>query len=78
MYQWINKEKSRYYTIAIQKQQRNELVLSHFWGACNSNRGGTKNISVPTEDEAIYLIDRMLKRRKSRGYELITPIGFII
>lgn len=73
IYKWLNKEKSRYYTIAVQAQHSNEIVLSHSWGGCNSKRGGNKNLFVQTEEEAQKLIAKMLKRRKTRGYELITP-----
>jgi len=71
IYQWLNKEKSRYYTITIQKQSQNEIVLSHSWGGLNSNRGGRKNMLVQTEEELQKCISSMMKRRKSRGYEFI-------
>lgn len=74
IYKWLNKEKSRYYTIAVQMQHPNEIVLSHSWGGCNSNRGGKKNLFVHTEEEAQNFIAKMMKRRKSRGYELIAPL----
>lgn len=70
-YQWINKEKSRYYKITVEKYGINHIVLNYHWGGCNSNRGGKKNIFVQTEKEAQTLINLMIKRRKTRGYELI-------
>lgn len=73
IYQWLNREKSRYYTIAV-KEETNGIVLNHMWGSCVSNRGGTKNLSVQTEEEAQNIMDKMIKRRKSRGYELIAPM----
>ena len=72
-YKWLNKEKSRYYTIAIQKTPADEIVLNYTWGGCNSNRGGKKNILVRTEEEVGRYIN-LMKRRRSRGYELITPL----
>lgn len=74
VYKWLNKEKARYYTICIQKQIPGEIVLNYSWGGCNSNRGGKKNILVHTEEEVQKYISLMMKRRKSRGYELIAPI----
>jgi hypothetical protein len=41
------------------------------WGGCYSNRGGKKNIFVRTEEEMNSFIIKMMKRRKSRGYELL-------
>ncbi len=74
-YNWLNHAKSRFYTITVEKDGTNNIVLNYRWGGCNSNRGGKKNISVQTQDEAQDYINKMIKRRKSRGYELITPIS---
>lgn len=74
IYKWLNNEKSRYYTIEVVSQGKNNIALSHVWGGCNSNRGGRKNIYVQTEEEVQKFIQQMMKRRKSRGYELITPL----
>lgn len=74
-YQWLNKEKSRYYTITIELDGTNTIILNHSWGGCNSNRGGKKNLFVQTREEAQKIIMKMIKRRKSRGYELITPLA---
>ena len=72
-YQWLNKEKSRYYHITVQKSEASYLILNHKWGGCHSNRGGKKEIPVENFDEAQTYINKMIKRRKSRGYELISP-----
>ena len=74
IYKWLNHEKSRYYTIAVENDGTNNIVLNHAWGGCNSNRGGRKNIFVQTEEEVQKFIGKMMKRRKSRGYELIAPM----
>jgi predicted DNA-binding WGR domain protein len=71
VYEWLNREKARYYKITVEKDGTNDIVLNHRWGGCNSNRGGRKNILVQTEEEVKKFIDKMIKRRKSRGYELI-------
>ena len=72
IYEWLNHEKSRFYKIMIQKTETNGIILNHAWGGCYSNRGGKKNLFVQTEDEARKIIDKMMRRRKSRGYEFIT------
>ncbi len=74
IYKWINHEKSRYYTITVEKDGVSNIVLNYCWGGCNSNRGGKKNIFVETEDEVQKFINQMMKRRKSRGYELVMPL----
>lgn len=71
VYEWLNREKARYYKITVEKDGTNDIVLNHRWGGCNSNRGGRKNILVQTEEEVKAFISKMIKRRKSRGYELI-------
>lgn len=73
-YEWLNKEKSRYFTIMINRYKPNEIVLNYSWGGCNSNRGGKKNVLVRTQEEAQLYINQMIKRRKSRGYELVAPM----
>lgn len=72
-YEWLNRDKSRFYKITIETNGACNIVLNYCWGGCNSNRGGKKNILVQAEEEAHRLIMKMMKRRKSRGYELIAP-----
>lgn len=71
IYEWLNKEKARFYTITIQKQDEFNILLDYKWGSCITNRKGKKNLLVKTEEEVQKYINHMLKRRKSRGYELI-------
>lgn len=73
IYEWLNHEKARYYKIAIQLAE-DGIVLSHDWGSCNTRRGGHKNLLVQSEDEVQRFISKMMKRRKSRGYELVAPL----
>ena len=73
IYQWVNREKSRYYTLTMQKDGTNDIVLNYDWGSCNTNRGGKKNVSVSSEEEAAFYINKMMKRRKRRGYDLVAP-----
>ncbi len=71
-YEWLHHEKARYYKIAIQLAE-NGIILNHDWGSCKSNRGGNKNLLVQTEEDVHLFINKMMKRRKSRGYELVAP-----
>jgi predicted DNA-binding WGR domain protein len=72
-YQWINRAKDRFYQITVKQNGFTNIVLDYHWGSCNSNRGGQKSISLCSEEEAKKTIEGMMKRRKSRGYELIAP-----
>ncbi|CAB4128110.1 WGR domain containing protein [uncultured Caudovirales phage] len=73
VYEWLNKEKARYYKITIETYENTNIVINYLWGGCHSNRGGRKNICVQTEEEAHKCIAKMMRKRKSRGYELIAP-----
>ncbi len=73
IYQWINKAKERFYKVEI-KENKDTLVIDYQWGSCISNRGGKKNVFVSSQDEAQKTIEQMMKRRKSRGYELISSL----
>ena len=73
-YKWLNEAKARYYTISVEKNEDNEnnIVLYHSWGSCITRRGGKKIVSVGSESDVRNVINQMIKRRKSRGYELLT------
>lgn len=73
IYKWLNKEKDRFYKITI-KKDGDAVILNYHWGSCISNRGGKKDVFLACEDEAVKTIEQMMKRRKSRGYELISPV----
>lgn len=73
IYEWLNREKSRYYKVAVQLEA-DGIILCHDWGSCHTNRGGKKNLFVQTEEEVQKFISKMMKRRKSRGYELVAPM----
>lgn len=72
-YQWLNRAKDRFYQITVKQNGINNIMLDYHWGSCNSNRGGKKSISLCSEEEAKKTIEGMMKRRKSRGYELVAP-----
>lgn len=72
-YHWLNRAKSRYYTITVKKEVVDKIMLDYKWGGCNSNRGGKKSIMVHTKELEQHITE-MMKRRKRRGYELIAPV----
>lgn len=91
IYKWLNSEKSRYFTITTYRGLKsngtktyakesynditNVICMIYDWGSCHSNRGGKKIVIAKTIEEANDNINKMMKRRKSRGYELITPLS---
>jgi len=72
IYEWLNKEKERFYKIKIE-QSKNNINLKYSWGSTKSNRGGKKQITVNNEQEVNKTINQMIIRRKRRGYQLIAP-----
>lgn len=72
-YQWLNREKKRYYKITVDSFGEMGNIIYYAWGGSDSNRGGKKHVFVPTEDGVARIISSLMKRRKSRGYELIAP-----
>lgn len=73
IYNWINDSKKRFYKITLEVQGNDLVAVRYNWGSCVSRRGGIKN-DLCTRQEAESVIEKMLKRRKSRGYQLITPL----
>lgn len=71
IYKWLNQTKKRYYVISVIKSET-YIALNYKWGSCNSNRGGKKDLMVNSMDEVNYYINAMIKRRKSRGYDLVS------
>ena len=72
IYHWMNKTKERFYNITVQKDGT-YTVLNYHWGSCITNRRRKKDLLCETEKEAQEIISKMIKRRKSRGYQLISP-----
>lgn len=74
-YHWLNRAKERFYQITVKQNGISNIRLDYHWGSYSSNRGGRKVVSVSCEDEARKTIEQMMKRRKSRGYELVAPLA---
>lgn len=73
IYHWLNRAKERFYYLTVLKKEDN-IIINYHWGSCSTLRGGKKIVSMESENEASTFIQQMIKRRKSRGYELITPL----
>ena len=73
-YEWLNREKNRYYKITVDNFGEMGNIIYYAWGGNNSNRGGRKHVFVPTRDGVQKIISMLMKRRKSRGYELVAPM----
>lgn len=73
-YKWLNRSKERFYQIIVQNSGNQGVVLDYHWGSCNTKRGGKKSVFLCSKEEAQKTIDKLIKRRKSRGYELIRPL----
>lgn len=74
IYQWLNRAKDRFYQITVKQNGFSNYTLDYRWGSRSSNRGGQKMVSMSSEKEAKKTIEQMMKRRKSRGYELVAPV----
>ena len=70
-YEWLNREKARFYKITIIKDHPTNIKLNYQWGGCNSNRGGRKSIIVGSDEEVQTCISKMKSRRRQRGYEML-------
>ena len=50
----------------------NDWILTCVWGGINSRLGNYSHLKIDNENEAKIHIDKMIKHRRKRGYELIT------
>jgi hypothetical protein len=72
IYKWINRDKSRYYIITVQKDGGYNIIIQCLWGGDNSNWIGNKNVILQSEEEVQSFLRDMTNRRRKRGYDLIT------
>jgi len=71
-FNWLNTENARYYTVKI--IDGTSIIINYSWGGLGTNRTSTKNILVRNKEELNSTLNKLLKRRKSRGYELLMPM----
>ena len=67
---WETKEK--YYTAIVQKDLFGQWVVFCQWGAKNSRHGGKKTIPVESFEMGVEQLEKIGKKRLSRGYEKST------
>lgn len=73
-YRW-QKGHARFYRVIIQKDLLNDWILTCIWGGRSNRLGNFKHITLKSLEHGFQFVDLMMKRRKQRGYELLTPLG---
>jgi predicted DNA-binding WGR domain protein len=66
---------NRYYTAILQKDLFGDLLLTCAWGGVNSRLGNQKHIHFANQSEARLYLDKLSKRRTSRGYDLTMQLS---
>lgn len=65
---WVNRERGRYYIVAVTGDLFGGWNLQRFWGGIDSRRGGQLQQHL-TEPEAIGgQLRRIARKRQQRGY----------
>ena len=73
MYYIKFEKEDRYYYVSIQTTFfKNETDLICSWGVYHNNRGGRRIIVCKSKNEIDNHLDRIIKRRKSRGYQIVS------
>ena len=62
---------SRYYMAEVTQDLFGQWQLHRTWGSCTSARGGEQRLHAASYEEALYLLQVTVKRRKQRGYRPI-------
>ncbi len=66
--EWVHEEKRRYYCAWVQQDLFSDWVLCCRWGSLDSARGGQKTLLCHSKELGATLLQKMEKRRASRGY----------
>lgn len=69
-YRFENKNKKRYYKIILSRDLFNEWVITKVWGSLNNASGRIVHIHAPSYETSLSMIEKLIKLRKKRGYEL--------
>jgi len=69
-YRWVHKAKHRYYRIIVSKDLLGDWVVTRVWGGVNQKSGRAIHLPCSSYDDAKRFIDKMMKIRRQRGYEL--------
>jgi hypothetical protein len=62
------KKDNKYYKLLFQQTLFGTIDIICVWGRTGGNLGGYKVIPCDTEEDMVYIVDNIRKRRKYRGY----------
>lgn len=71
---WKHPEKRRYYHIVLSQDLFGDWVITKAWGGLSKPNGRITHVACTSHEEASKIVHRLIKLRKSRGYELITDM----
>lgn len=63
-------EKQRYYRILLSHDLFGDWIVTRIWGGIGKASGRVTHIACSSYEEALMLIEKMIKIRKRRGYQL--------
>jgi predicted DNA-binding WGR domain protein len=59
---------NRYYKLLLQPNLFGNTDVILMWGRIGSNLGGYKIVSCESEEDIVFIVDSVKKRREYRGY----------
>jgi hypothetical protein len=68
---WIHTTKARYYQVELIRDLFGDWTLVQCWGGLGSRRGGMRMVWVPSYDAGWKQVERIGKRRITRGYQAV-------
>ena len=69
--QWAWRSTQRYYAATLTADLFETPVLVLQWGGLDSHRGGMKTLVVDSDEHGRALVQKIDKRRQSRGYRVV-------
>lgn len=74
---WERHADNRYYLALLYRDLLGDLVLTKVWGRIGKATGQQQSIPVKNEAQGLALIDRVIRHRAQRGYDLIKGLADI-
>jgi hypothetical protein len=71
-YQWIHREKGRYYQVHLVQDLWGECVLVKSWGSLSTRRGGQQSVLCGSLDIAEEKVAAIARRRRTRHYQPVS------
>lgn len=68
---WMNYNKRRYYTVSIEKDLFDDVVVVRSWGGTDTRRGGMEREVVASQEDGARLLEAISRRRAMRGYRRV-------